>query len=341
MATSFTPFLDIAASGRPLTAEEMRGAIQLMLDGDVSDIESAGFLMALRARGETVDEITAAATVMRDKALRVEAPADAIDTCGTGGDGSGTYNISTAVALIAAGCGLTVAKHGNKAASSKSGSSDVLTALGVNIHASPAQITKCMNEAGVGFMFAAGHHKAVAHVAAVRTALGVRTLFNMLGPLTNPAGAKRQLLGVYAKDRVEPLANVLRNLGAKRAWVVHGEDGLDEITTTGETYVAAIENGAVKTFTISPEDAGISRATMGDLKGGDPEENAAAIRALLDGEKGPYRDIVVLNAAAAAVVEGKAGSLKEGATLATDAIDSGRAQEALSRLVQVSNENAS
>jgi len=329
MATSFTPHLELAASGRALTPEEMRGAIQLMLDGNVTDTESAGFLMALRVRGETVDEITAAATVMREKAQRVEAPTGAIDTCGTGGDGSGTFNISTAVALVAAGCGLTVAKHGNKAASSKSVS---------NIHAEPAQITRSMEHAGVGFMFAAAHHKAVAHVAGVRTALGVRTLFNMLGPLTNPAGAKRQLLGVYAKDRVEPLAKVLLKLGAETAWVVHGADGLDEISTTSETFVAAIDKGEVKTFSTSPEEAGLPRASMSDLKGGGPEENAAAIRRLLDGEKGAYRDIVILNTAAAAIIGGKAKTISDGAALAADAIDNGNGREALNKLVHYSNE---
>ena len=338
MTESFLPFLNIAASGRPLTETEMQNAIQLMLEGKVTDTEAAGFLMALRARGETVEEITAAAGVMRDKALPIEAPLGAIDTCGTGGDGADTFNISTAVAIVAAGCGLPVAKHGNKAASSQSGSSDVLTALGVNIHATPSQISRCLKEAGVGFMFAAAHHKAVAHVASVRSALKVRTLFNILGPLTNPAGAKRQLLGVYDKERTEPLANALLQLGTTDAWVVHGEDGLDEITTTGKTFVAAIKDGAVRSFTVTPEDAGLERAASQDLKGGDAAHNADAIRRLLAGEKGPHRDIVVLNSAAATIIGGKAKTLEEGARLAESAIDNGAASKVLNALVQHSNE---
>lgn len=315
--------------------------MELMLDGAVSDVESAGFLMALRARGETVEEIAAAARVMRDKATPVSAPSHAVDTCGTGGDGAGTFNISTAAALVAAGCGVPVAKHGNKAASSKSGSSDVLSALGVNIHVEPPVISRSIREAGVGFMFAAAHHRAVAHVAAVRSALGVRTLFNLLGPLTNPAGARRQLMGVFHVDLVEPIAQVLSTLGAERAWVVHGEDGLDELTTTGSTTVADVRAGAVSAFRIAPEDVGLSRARIEDLKGGGPEENARAIAALLDGERSAFRDIVILNAGAAAMIGGAADTLADGVAAAAEAIDNGSAKAALAALVAITNGAAS
>ncbi len=341
--TAFRPFIQIASSGRALNAAEMQDAMGLLLKGEASDIEAAGFLMALRARGETVEEIVAAATVMRDMAVPVDAPDSAVDTCGTGGDGAGTYNISTAAALVAAGAGVPVAKHGNKAASSKSGSSDVLAALGVNLHAKPAQIARCIDEANVGFMFAPAHHAAVANVAPVRTALGVRTLFNLLGPLSNPARAKRQVMGVFDKSLVAPLANTLLKLGSTRAWVVHGSDGLDELTTTGESFVAEVKDGAVTTFTISPQDAGLPLAEAQALVGGAPDENGEAIRALLDGgairaDLAAYRDIVVLNAAAAILVGGKAQTILEGAQLAVEAIDSGKAKAALNALVLLSNE---
>lgn len=336
--SAFTPFLAKAASGTVLSAEEMRAAMGVILSGDASDIEIAGFLMALRARGETPEEIAAAANAMRDKALKVEAPQDAIDTCGTGGDGAGTYNISTAAALIVAGCGVPVAKHGNRAASSKSGSSEVLTALGVNLDIPPAQISRCIKEAGVGYMHAALHHQAVGHAATARKALGVRTMFNLLGPLSNPAGAQRQLMGVFARDLIRPIAEVMPRLGVKAAWVVHGGDGLDELTTTGPTYVAALKDGAISEFEVTPEDAGLSRANAEDLTGGDPQHNADALKRLLDGEKGPYRDIAVLNAAAALIVAGKADDLKTGASMAEAAIDDGKAANALGRLSTISSE---
>lgn len=333
----FTPHMARAVSGAPLSADEMRAAMTTILAGEASDIEIAGFLMALRARGETVEEIAAAAIAMRDHALKVAAPDDAVDTCGTGGDGAGTFNISTASALIVAGCGVPVAKHGNRSASSLSGSSDVLSALGVKLDIPPALITRCIAEAGVGFMFAALHHQAAGHAAAARKALGVRTLFNVLGPLSNPAGARRQLMGVFAKDLVRPIAEVMPRLGVERAWVVHGSDGLDEITTSGPTHVAALENGVVKEFDVTPEDAGLARAAASDLKGGGPQENAAALRLLLAGEKGPYRDIAVLNAAAVLVIAGKTTDLAAGARLAERAIDSGAAGAALEKLVELSN----
>jgi len=335
--TEFKVFLEKAASGETLSGGEMRQAMDLLLAGGVSDIEIAGFLMALRVRGETVGEIAAAAQSMRTKALRVNAPDNAIDTCGTGGDGAGTFNISTAAALIVAGCGVPVAKHGNKAASSKSGSAEVLAALGVNVETSPNQISNCIDNANVGFMFAALHHKAVGNVANVRKTLGGRTLFNLLGPLSNPAGARRQLMGVYAKNLVETLANVLLTLGAERAWVVHGEDGLDEITTTGKTFVAEAKNGAVRCFDITPEDAGLPLASTEDLRGGDPAENADAITRLLDGERGAFRDICLFNAAAALIIADRAENLQNGVDEAALSIDSGRAKEALALLVRYSN----
>ncbi len=335
--TAFNRFLTIAVSGRALTGNEMRGAMEVILSGNASDIEIAGFLSALRVRGETVDEIAAAAEIMRAKALNVEAPDDAIDTCGTGGDGSGTFNISTASALILAGCGVPVAKHGNKAASSKSGSSEVLEALGVKLDIGPDIIARCIREAKVGFMFAPLHHKAAGNAAAARKGLGVRTLFNVLGPLSNPAGAKRQLMGVFDRDLLIPIAHTLPKLGVEAAWVVHGSDGLDELTTTGPTYVAALKNGSVSEFDVSPEDAGLQCASHDDLKGGDPHENAAALTRLLDGERGAYRDIAVLNAAGALLVSDKAADIAAAARIAEQSIDNGRAKAALVKLVAISN----
>ena len=335
--SAFTPYLKIATSGQPLSADEMSGAMDLLLSGSASDIEIAGFLSALRARGETVEEITAAARSLRHNALRVEAPDDVVDTCGTGGDGAGTLNISTAAALITAGCGVRVAKHGNKAATSKSGSSEVLESLGVKLDISPAAITRCINEAKIGFMFAALHHKSVGHVATARKELGVRTMFNVLGPLSNPAGANAQLLGVFARDLVRPIAETLPHLGVRQAWVVHGADGLDELTTTGPTYVAALKDGSITEFVVTPEDADLPRSNVSDLAGGDPAENAAALWRLLDGEKGAYRDIAVLNAAAVLVIVGKAENLKIAARTAEAAIDKGSAKAALAKLVTLSN----
>jgi anthranilate phosphoribosyltransferase len=334
----FAALLDLARSGRTLSRAEMRAATDHLLSGAAADDDIAAFLIALKARGETVDEIVAAAEAMRARAMRVEAPDDAVDTCGTGGDGAHTYNISTAVAFIVAGCGVPVAKHGNRAASSRSGAADVLGALGVNIEAPPETTARAIREAKVGFMWAALHHKAFAQVAAVRRKLGVRTLFNALGPLTNPAGARRQLMGVYDRALCEPLAKALIELGAAHAWVVAGEDGLDELTTTGASLVSEAKSGAVRSFTVTPEEAGLARAAPDDLKGGDPAENAAALRRLLDGERGPYRDIALLNAAATLIVAGKAATLRDGAALAGRSIDDGGARQALARLVAISNE---
>ena len=338
--SDFKTLLAHVAAGAPLNLAQARQAFEIMMSGDATPAQIGGFLMALRVRGETVDEITAAASVMREKVLRVDAPAGAIDTCGTGGDASGTFNISTAAGFVVAACGVPVAKHGNRALSSKTGSAEVLVALGVNIETSPEMVSECIAKAGLGFMMAPRHHGAMKHVGPARVELGVRTIFNLLGPLSNPAGTKRQLIGVFAKQWVEPLAQVLGNLGAARAWVVHGSDGLDELTTTGPSYVAALENGRVRSFEINPADAGLELAQPVDLLGGDSEANANAIRDLLAGHKSAYRDIVLLNAAAALIVAGKAADLKAGAALGADAIDSGKAALVLERLIAVSNGRA-
>jgi anthranilate phosphoribosyltransferase len=292
--------------------------------------------MALRVRGETVDEITGAVSAMRSKMLRVLAPPNAIDVVGTGGDASGSYNISTCAAFIVAGAGVPVAKHGNRALSSRSGAADVLTALGVRIDLAPEQISRCIAQAGIGFMFAPAHHPATRHVGPTRVELGTRTIFNLLGPLSNPAGVKRQMVGVFSRQWVEPLAQVLRNLGSERAYVVHGSDGLDEITTSGPTAVASLENGEVRTFEINPEDVGFTRARPDALRGGDADHNAKALLAVLKGQRGPYREIAVLNAAAALVVAGTAADLKGGVALAEKSINSGEAEGSLDRLIAVS-----
>jgi anthranilate phosphoribosyltransferase len=335
--SAFRPYLELALSGTPLSGDDMGAAMDLIFAGAATDIEIAGFLAALRTRGETVEEIAAAAQAMRKNAIAVAAPDGVIDTCGAGGDGAQTFNISTAAALIAAGAGASVAKHGNRAVSSKSGSSDVIEALGVRLDLPPETISRCIREAGVGFIFAPLHHKAAGRAAAARKGLGARTLFNLLGPLSNPAGAKRQLMGVFSRDLARPIAHVMARLGVEAAWVVHGSDGLDELTTTGPSFVAALENGVVREFEIHPSDAQIGLARAADLRGGDVAHNAAAIRRLLDGEPGAFRDIAVLNAAGALVVAGKAKTLSRGARLAQEAIDSGAARGALQRLVEISN----
>jgi len=334
---TFQDLIAKVASGQVLGADDAYQAFNLMMSGDATPAQIGGFLMALRVRGETVDEIIAGAKVMREKALKVEAPTDAIDNCGTGGDASGTWNISTGAAFVIAACGVPLAKHGNRALSSKSGTAQALEELGVNINTPPEKITECIAKAGMGFMMAPNHHAAMKHVGPVRVELGTRTMFNLLGPLSNPAGTKRQLIGVFAEEWVEPLAHVLKGLGSEKVWVVCGSDGLDEITTTGPTKVAALEDGEVKIFTIHPDDAGLPLADPADLKGGDPVLNAAKLKALLKGEPGPYRDIVLLNAAAALVVADKARDLKHGVTLGAEAIDSGAALGVLETLVVVSN----
>ncbi|MEX0808099.1 MAG: anthranilate phosphoribosyltransferase [Dongiaceae bacterium] len=331
------PLIAAAATGRPLSAAEAEQAFDIMMSGNATPAQIGGFLMALRVRGETVEEITGAVRAMRGKMTRIQAPDGAIDTCGTGGDASGTWNISTGAALVVAAAGVPVAKHGNRALSSKTGAADVLAALGVNIDADIALVERALGDAGICFMMAPRHHSAMRHVGPTRVELGTRTIFNLMGPLSNPAGTKRQLIGVFSEQWLEPLAHVLAELGTERAWLVHGSDGIDEITTTGPTHVAELSGGQVRRFEVTPEEAGLPRATAADLKGGDAEANAAAIRALLGGQHGPYRDIVLLNAAAALLVAGKAPNLKAGVADAAKAIDSGGAKRALERLVAVTN----
>src|ERR1700678_666330 len=308
-----------------------------MMSGEATPSQMGALLMALRLRGETVDEITGAVTTMRTKMLRVEAPADAIDVVGTGGDASGSFNISTCAAIIVAGAGVPVAKHGNRALSSKSGAADVLAALGVNIDLNPEQIGHCIREAGLGFMFAPSHHPAMKNVGPTRVELATRTIFNLLGPLSNPAGVTRQMVGVFSRQWVLPLAQVLKNLGAESAWVVHGSDGLDEITLTGPTFVAALENGNIRTFEVTPEEAGLARTGGDALKGGDADANAIALQSVLDGKPSPFRDVALLNAAAALIVAGRASNLKEGVALGTQSLDSRAAAAKLKHLIAVSN----
>jgi anthranilate phosphoribosyltransferase len=326
------------ASGESLAVAEARDAFEIMMSGDATPAQVGGFLMGLRVRGETVEELVAGAQVLRERMVKVQAPANAIDTCGTGGDASGTFNVSTAAAIVVAACGVPVAKHGNRALSSRAGSADVLTALGVNIDADLPLVERAMRGVGIGFMMAPRHHGAMRHVAGARVELGTRTIFNLLGPLANPAGAKRQLMGVFAREWIEPLAHVLGQLGAERAWVVHGADGLDELSTTGPSHVAELRDGTVRTFEVSPEQAGLARARRDDLRGGDATTNADALRALLDGVRGPYRDIVALNSAAALIVAGLVGDLEAGVARALDVIDSGAARDVLRGLIAISHE---
>ena len=332
------PLLAKVANSETLTRDEARQAFEILMSGEATPSQIGGFLMALRVRGETVDEIVGAVTTMRSKMLPVVAPADAIDIVGTGGDGAGTYNISTLAALIVAGGGVPVAKHGNRALSSKSGAADSLSALGLKLDIGPDAISRCISEAGIGFMFAQLHHSATRHVNPSRVELGTRTIFNLLGPLSNPAGARRQLLGVYAPQWVLPLAEVLRDLNAESVWVVHG-DGLDEITTTGTTSVAALEDGKIRTFELTPGDFGVSHANLAELKGGDGAFNAAALRAVLAGAKNAYRDIALVNAAASFVIAGKAETIHDGMRLAAQSLDSGATALTLDKLIAASNDD--
>jgi anthranilate phosphoribosyltransferase len=338
VTVEFRGIIGKVATGASLGREEAASAFEQMMSGEATPSQMGALLMALRVRGETVEEITGAVTAMRAKMLRVEAPPDAIDVVGTGGDASGSFNISTCAALIVAGAGVPVAKHGNRALSSRSGAADVLAALGVNIDLTPQKIGLCIREAGIGFMFAPAHHPATKNVAATRAELGTRTIFNLLGPLSNPAGVRRQMIGVFSRQWTEPLALVLKNLGAERVWVVHGSDGLDEITTSGPTSVTALEDGVVRNFEISPEDVGLPKVKPEALRGGDATTNAKALEEVLDGKKTPYRDVALFNAAAALVVAGKANDIKSGFELATRALDSGEAEGRLDRLIVVSND---
>lgn len=330
-------YIQIVSTGESLSREQSAAAFELLMTGQAEPAQIGGFLMALRVRGETVDEITGAAEVMRAKATGVQAPEGSVDTCGTGGDSSGTYNISTCSSFVVAGAGIPVAKHGNKSISSKSGSADVLASLGVNLDVTPEIVEKCIEQANIGFMFAPAHHSAVRHVGPARASLGVRTIFNLLGPLSNPAGAKRQVLGVFSDEWLVPIAEVLRTLGSTKLWVVHGADGLDELSTTGETKVAALDNGEITTFTVHPEEVGLPLTSIDMLKGGDSKVNAVAIKEVLKGEMGPFRDIVLLNAGAALVVSGKVNDLKEAVGVAANAIDDGKALEALEQLITLTN----
>ncbi len=334
---SFKSYLAKVATGASLTRDEAQDAFDDLLSGEVTPAQGGAFLMALRVRGEALEEIVGAVSAMRGRMLRVNAPPEAIDIVGTGGDHSGSYNISTLAAIIVASCGVPVAKHGNRAASSKSGTADVLAALGVKLGLDAAGLERCLKEVGLCFMFAQTHHAAMRHVAPVRVELGTRTIFNLLGPLSNPAGASNQLLGVFSEAWLEPLTQVLKELGSRKVWTVHGSDGLDEMTTTGPTLVAALENGAIRRFTVTPDEVGLPTAKLEDLKGGDPEHNAAQLRAVLDGARIPYRDVALLNAAASLVIADEAANLRDGLDRATRALDSGASKATLERLVQVSN----
>ena len=333
---TFQTTLDTLADGNDLTEDEMVASMTAIMQGEVADSQLATFLTALQAKGETVAEIVGAARVMRAKAEKLDIKSTSlVDTCGTGG--ADTFNISTASALVTAGAGVTVAKHGNRAVSSRSGSADVLKCLGVNLDANLATVERCVDEAGLGFLFAPLMHKAMKHAAGVRKKLGVRTIFNLLGPLTNPANAQAQVLGVFDVKWVQPLAEVLCGLGCSRALVVHGSDGLDEITLTGVSQVAELKNGEVTSYNLDPAELGFDYCTSADLKGGTPEENAAIIQGILNGEKGAKRDIVVLNSAAAIYVGGKADSLEQGARLAVNSIESGKARDKLKDLCRITN----
>jgi anthranilate phosphoribosyltransferase len=324
------------AGGTALSFDEAREAFDIIMSGDATPGQIGGFLMALRVRGETVSEISGAVATMRAKMLRVDAPEGAIDIVGTGGDNSHSVNISTASAFVIAGSGVPVAKHGNRGLSSLTGSADVLVALGVKIDLSAEVISRCIHEAGVGFMFAPAHHPAMKHVGPTRVELGTRTIFNLLGPLSNPAGVKRQMVGVFLPEWVLPVAETLRALGAEHAWVAHG-DGYDEITTTGETQVAELIEGEIRSFTLTPEGVGLPRHTKEELRGGDAGYNAKALRDMLSGTPGAYRDTVLMNAGAGLVVAGKATTLADGIAAAAQAIDSGRALQVLDRLIEISN----
>lgn len=331
--------LNRIAQREDLTGEEMRAVMTTIMDGEATPSQIGAFLMGMRVKGETVGEIAAAVSILRERMVPVpvDHPEALIDIVGTGGDGAETLNISTATAIVAASAGVPVAKHGNRALSSKSGASDVLQALGIDINIEPDKISRSIREAGIGFMFAVTHHPAMKHVGPTRMEMGTRTMFNLLGPQSNPAGARRYLLGVFDRKWVEPVAAALLANRAISAWVVHGADGIDELSTTGPSFVASIKGGDLRSFEVTPEQAGLPRATLADLKGGDPQYNADRLRALLDGARDAYRDVVLLNAAAAFIVADRAATLPEGVALATRQIDTGAARNTLARLVVASN----
>lgn len=335
--TALKPILTTVSEGHHLSADDAEQAFDIIMSGAATTAQIAGFLMALRVRGETVDEITGAVKAMRAKMLTIDAPSNAIDIVGTGGDGMGTYNVSTASAIVTAACGVPVAKHGNRALSSKSGTADALGALGVNIDCDMSLVKRAIWEARIGFLMAPRHHSAMKYVMPARIEMGVRTIFNILGPLSNPAGVTRQLSGAFSRHWIEPMAQTLGNLGSEMAWVVHGSDGLDEITTTGATHVAQLKDGKVTTFDIHPDDVGIPLASLDELKGGTPEENAESLRNLLNGERGAYRDIVLFNSAAALLIADKVETLRDGVAMAMAAIDDGKGMDTLQDLVAITN----
>ena len=332
--TDIRPLIGLAAE-RPLTGSEAEAAFSALFDGAATPAQIGGLLMALRVRGETVDEIAAAARAMRARMNRVTAPDGAMDIVGTGGDGKGTLNISTATAFVVAGAGVPVAKHGNRNLSSKSGAADALTQMGINVMGGPAVAQRALDQAGICFMMAPMHHPAMRHVGPPRTELGTRTVFNLLGPLTNPAGVRRQLTGAFSADWLRPMAEVLRDLGSTSAWLVHGGDGTDELSIAEDSHVAALKDGQITEFTVAPEDAGLPRHPFSAIVGGEPAHNAAAFRALLDGDRGAYRDAVLLNAAAALLIAGRVSDLRDGARMAAESLDSGAAKARLVALAQV------
>ncbi len=337
LATSFRPHFEKAASGGALSEDEAREAFLCIMQGGVPEILLAAFLAALKARGETAGEIAGAVSAMRSLMVPVTAPEGAIDIVGTGGDQKGTFNISTATAFVVAGAGVPVAKHGNRAVSSKSGAADVLEQLGVNINIPPERLKACFDKAGLAFLWAPAHHPAMRHAAAVRQGLKLRTIFNLLGPLTNPASTKRQLLGAYSVQWLRPMAEVMNGLAADHVWAVHGADGMDELSTTGVSHVVELKDGTFSSFDIHPSDAGLPTADASELVGGTPGDSAVAMRALLKGKRGPYRNIVLFNAAAAFIIAGRAAGLKEGVALAEASIGEGRAEYALDALIAASH----
>lgn len=332
------PALSRLAEGHDLTGTEMRAAMNVIMSGDATPAQIGAFLMGLRVKGETVGEIAAAVSILRERMVPVSAPDNAVDIVGTGGDGAGTLNVSTGAAFVVAAAGIPVAKHGNRALSSKSGAAEALQALGIALDLDAEQIGACIAEAGIGFMFAPNHHPAMRHVGLPRSEMGIRTMFNLLGPQSNPAGVRRYVLGVYDREWVEPVAAALLANRAQSAWVMHGAGGIDELSTTGPSFVCQIKDGNLTSFDVTPEEAGLARARLEDIVGGHPEHNARELTKLLDGHKGPYRDIVTFNAAAAFIVCDRVSSLKEGVALAGELIDSGKAKSTLEKLVSVSQD---
>ena len=331
--------IKLLSESKTLSEQQSQDAFSRIMSGQVDLTQMSAFVMAMRVRGETVDEITGGARVLRAKAVKVSVPEGSVDTCGTGGDGTGTYNISTASAIVTAACGVPVAKHGNKSVSSKSGSADVLASLGIAFNLPLKAQEQALRELGIAFLYAPQHHKAMRHVGPVRSSLGIRTIFNLLGPLANPAMARRQLLGVFDRKWLRPMTEVLHRLGSEHVWTVHGSDGLDELTTTGETYVTELKDGVINDFVITPEEVGIKRSTMADLQGGEAEENAGALLEVLSGKPSAYRDIVLLNTGAALVIGNKANNIKDGVEMAAEAIDSKKADQLLKKWIAFTQEH--